>query len=186
MNGKSPLSQEQDECSDTQGLWTPTHNPACDDFSHRGLISEALDTTSPEAPRLMAASQPTLLEMFVREAAKSPLFHFERGMSMKEFLPEDGRAAGVGARTEAGDKEIRADLVIGADGRSSAVRRHAGFTAHSVSPPMDIVWFKLPCLVGRTGSGRCGCAFRQPIREASSRRMVSAFLHGVTEVRLGV
>ena len=111
----------------------------------KSLISEKLDTTSPEALRIMAVSQPALLEMLVREAAKSPLFHLERGMSMKGLLLEDGRVTGVRARTEKAEKEIRADLVIGADGRSSAVRRHARFTAHSVSPPMDVVWCKLPC-----------------------------------------
>ena len=118
----------------------------------KSLISETLDITSPDAPRFMPVSQPALLEMLVSEAAKSPLFHFERGTSMKELLLEDGRATGVRAHTEAGDKEIRADLVVGADGRSSAVRRHAGLTAHSVSPPMDIVWFKLPCPEEWTGA----------------------------------
>ena len=117
----------------------------------RSLFSETLDAPSPEAPRLLALSQPALLEMLVSEAAKSPLFRLERGASMTDFLIEDDRVVGVRARTDAGEQSIRADLVIGADGRSSAVRKHAALTARRVSPPMDIVWCKLPCPEGWNG-----------------------------------
>ena len=117
----------------------------------RSLIRETLDSASPEAPRFLAVSQPALLEMLVNEAAKSPLFRLERGASMTDFLVEDDRVVGVRARTDTGEQSIRANLVIGADGRSSAVRKHAGLTARRVSPPMDIVWCKLPCPEGWKG-----------------------------------
>ena len=37
------------------------------------------------------------------------------------------------------------NLVIGADGRNSVVRKQMGVSSHHMSPPMDIVWCKLPC-----------------------------------------
>ncbi len=117
----------------------------------RSLINETLDTASPNAPRLLALSQPELLEMLVRESAKTPLFKLERGASMTDLLVENDRVVGVRLHTDAGELSIRADLVVGADGRSSAVRKHAGLTASRVSPPMDIVWCKLPCPEGWTG-----------------------------------
>ena len=39
---------------------------------------------------------------------------------------------------------LNADLVIGADGRGSAVRREAGLELMKTAPPMDILWFRLP------------------------------------------
>lgn len=91
-----------------------------------------------------AISQPLLLEMLVDEAAKSPSFRLERGVSVKDLWIEDDRVVGVRARTESGEREWRADLVIGADGRASVVRKHAGFEARHLNPPMDVVWCKIP------------------------------------------
>ena len=39
---------------------------------------------------------------------------------------------------------MRAVLTVGADGRGSRVRRLAGFEPKKTSPPMDVLWFKLP------------------------------------------
>jgi len=96
--------------------------------------------------RPIAVSQPALLESIVREAAKSPRFEWLRGATARDLLVEGGRVAGVRAHTAEGERILRADLVIGADGRASAVRRHGGFAVREQAPPMDIVWFKVPAL----------------------------------------
>lgn len=108
----------------------------------RPVFRVELDDSGPSP---VAVSQPGMLEMLVAEAAKSPHFHFERGASVSQLLEEDGRVVGARARTEEGERELRADLVIGADGRGSAVRKRAGLTARDLGTPMDIVWCKLPC-----------------------------------------
>jgi 2-polyprenyl-6-methoxyphenol hydroxylase-like FAD-dependent oxidoreductase len=62
-------------------------------------------------------------------------------------LVED--AAGVrGVRYQGagGWHEVRAALTVGADGRFSKVRHLAGFTPVKTSPPMHILWFRLPRL----------------------------------------
>lgn len=92
-----------------------------------------------------ALSQPALLEAIVAEASKRPSFRFARGASVKELLRDGDRIVGVRARTEEGDEEFRADLVIGADGRASVVRKHGGFRVASNGAPMDVVWCKVPC-----------------------------------------
>ncbi len=79
------------------------------------------------------------------EAARAPDFRLERGASVKDLLVEGERVVGVRARTENGEELIHADLVVGADGRASVVRKRAGLTAHHVDQPMDVVWCKLPC-----------------------------------------
>jgi 2-polyprenyl-6-methoxyphenol hydroxylase-like FAD-dependent oxidoreductase len=91
-----------------------------------------------------AISQPGLLEILVGEAGKSPNFRFERGVSVKDLWIEGDRVVGVRGRSEEGERSWRADLVIGADGRASVVRKHGGFVARQVNPPMDVVWCKMP------------------------------------------
>lgn len=97
------------------------------------------------ATRIVAVSQPALLEMLVARACAVPGFRFVRGASVKGFLRDGQRISGARVRTADGEDEVRVDLVIGADGRHSVVRREAGITAHEAGPPMDVVWFKLPC-----------------------------------------
>ncbi|MEU7745852.1 hypothetical protein [Nonomuraea sp. NPDC049158] len=39
---------------------------------------------------------------------------------------------------------MRADLVIAADGRHSTMRAQAGLQSISGSPPLDVLWLRLP------------------------------------------
>ncbi|HME73368.1 MAG TPA: FAD-dependent oxidoreductase [Myxococcota bacterium] len=94
----------------------------------------------------VAMSQSALLEMLVAESSKRPAFHFLRGALVRELLREGGRVIGVRAQTEDGERMFHADLVIGADGRASVVRRRGGFEAEEQAPPMDVVWCKVPGL----------------------------------------
>ena len=43
-----------------------------------------------------------------------------------DLIEEGGRVVGVRAKTPEGELEIRADLVVGCDGRHSTVRERAG------------------------------------------------------------
>jgi 2-polyprenyl-6-methoxyphenol hydroxylase-like FAD-dependent oxidoreductase len=89
-------------------------------------------------------SQPALLEAIVAEGEKRPAFRFVRGASVRDLLRENGRVVGVRASHEGAEPELRADLVIGADGRASVVRRRGGFEARAQDVPMDVVWCKVP------------------------------------------
>jgi 2-polyprenyl-6-methoxyphenol hydroxylase-like FAD-dependent oxidoreductase len=60
------------------------------------------------------------------------------------LIEESGRVDGVLAKTAAGEIEVRADLVVGADGRSSIVREKAGLQVKEFGAPMDVLWFRLP------------------------------------------
>jgi 2-polyprenyl-6-methoxyphenol hydroxylase-like FAD-dependent oxidoreductase len=59
------------------------------------------------------------------------------------LIEENGRIAGVRARTPDGELVVQSALVIGADGRHSTVRERAGLRVDSVGAPMDVVWFRL-------------------------------------------
>ncbi|MGH6673159.1 MAG: FAD-dependent oxidoreductase [Xanthobacteraceae bacterium] len=59
-------------------------------------------------------------------------------------LIEDGeRLVGVRAKTAGGELSIRADLVIGCDGRHSTVREKAGLRGDDYGAPMDVLWFRI-------------------------------------------
>jgi len=60
------------------------------------------------------------------------------------LIEEGGRVVGLRAGTPDGDLTIRADLVVGADGRHSTVRDAAGFKSDEYGAPMDVLWFRLP------------------------------------------
>ncbi len=102
------------------------------------------DDFGPYAPRWV--SQPGLLEMLVQEASRYPGFHLERGGSVSDLLQENGRFVGVRFKKSGEEKEIRADFVVGADGRGSVVRRRAALPDSKDALPMDVVWTKLPLL----------------------------------------
>jgi 2-polyprenyl-6-methoxyphenol hydroxylase-like FAD-dependent oxidoreductase len=59
------------------------------------------------------------------------------------LMEESGRVTGLRAQTPDGELVIRADLVVGADGRHSTVREKAGFTSEDFGAPMDVLWFRL-------------------------------------------
>jgi 2-polyprenyl-6-methoxyphenol hydroxylase-like FAD-dependent oxidoreductase len=111
----------------------------------RPLLRGELDAETFMGRPPQAVSQPGLLEMLVAEAAKSPQFRLVRGASVKDLLVEGDRVVGVRAQTDDGEQRLRADLVVGADGRASVVRKRGGLPARRVDQPMDIVWCKLPC-----------------------------------------
>ena len=97
----------------------------------------------------IAISQPAFLEGVVRTAERSSRFTFERGVAVRSLTWEAGRVTGVTIRDryrgDSTERTIAADLVVGADGRNSMVRKELGLSARSMSPPMDVLWCKLSC-----------------------------------------
>ena len=54
------------------------------------------------------------------------------------------RVNGVRVKTQTGVSELHADLVVGADGRSSTVREAAGLESIDFGAPMDVLWMRIP------------------------------------------
>jgi 2-polyprenyl-6-methoxyphenol hydroxylase-like FAD-dependent oxidoreductase len=74
-------------------------------------------------------SQPAMLEMLVGEASHYSNFKLRRGVTVRDLVLDAGRVTGVVADSTSGPIEVRADLVIGADGRASVIRKRAGLHA---------------------------------------------------------
>jgi 2-polyprenyl-6-methoxyphenol hydroxylase-like FAD-dependent oxidoreductase len=64
-----------------------------------------------------------------------------------ELIEEGGKVVGVKAKNKDEEFEIRAKLVVGADGRSSTIRKAGKFEVENLSVPIDVLWFR----IGRTG-----------------------------------
>lgn len=86
-------------------------------------------------------SQPHFLEELIEQASTYQEFALIQGEPVREIIEDaNGRVAGVKL---AGEQEIRADLVIAADGRNSIVRQRAGLNLEKFSSNIDILWFEL-------------------------------------------
>ena len=76
-------------------------------------------------------------------ARRYPSFHLRMETEVTDLLIENGRVTGVRASAPDGELEVRADLVVGADGRASIVRERAGFEVIDSGSPIDVLWFRL-------------------------------------------
>jgi len=97
-------------------------------------------------PYILMVHQKLLLEILTEEASKYPNFELKMGANVTDLVTESGAIHGVRYASEDGTYEVRALLTVGADGRFSRVRALAGFEPIKTSPPMDVLWFRLPHL----------------------------------------
>ena len=82
------------------------------------------------------------LDFLAREAGKLPSFRLIMSAEVTGLIEESGRIGGLVASTPEGPLEIRAALVVGADGRNSLVREKAGLAVESFGAPSDVLWMK--------------------------------------------
>jgi 2-polyprenyl-6-methoxyphenol hydroxylase-like FAD-dependent oxidoreductase len=60
-----------------------------------------------------------------------------------DLIEDNGRVVGVKAASPDGELTIRADLVVGADGRHSTIREKSGLKSDDYGSPMDVLWFRV-------------------------------------------
>jgi 2-polyprenyl-6-methoxyphenol hydroxylase-like FAD-dependent oxidoreductase len=83
------------------------------------------------------------LQFLAGEAQRYPNFRLIMQAQVVEILEEDGAVSGLVTETPVGRLAIHSRLVVGADGRNSAVREKAGLTVESFGIPSEVVWMKL-------------------------------------------
>jgi 2-polyprenyl-6-methoxyphenol hydroxylase-like FAD-dependent oxidoreductase len=101
------------------------------------------------------------LSFLAEQAARYPKFNLMMKAEVSDLAQESGRVIGVHANTPKGSVEVRADLVVGADGRNSILRAKAGLQVKEFGAPMDVLWFRLSrspddpvATMGRFDTGR--------------------------------
>src|SRR5262249_56145753 len=85
-----------------------------------------------------------LLGALRRRAEPLPSFQCWMSAHVSGLIEEDGACVGVrGTRHGAEPFEVRADVVIGADGRYSAIAKMGGFTAACEHHEFDLLWLTM-------------------------------------------
>jgi 2-polyprenyl-6-methoxyphenol hydroxylase-like FAD-dependent oxidoreductase len=83
------------------------------------------------------------LSFLVQQGTGYPTFNLKMEAEVVALLEQQGRITGIEARTPQGTLRVEADLVVGADGRSSIVREQAGLEVLDLGAPMDALWMRL-------------------------------------------
>lgn len=83
------------------------------------------------------------LDFLADDGRRFPNFSLEMQAEATNLIEEQGRVVGVKVRTPQGERELRADLVVGADGRSSILRERSALAVEDLGAPIDALWFRL-------------------------------------------
>ncbi|OLP03272.1 hypothetical protein BVU76_05985 [Mycolicibacterium porcinum] len=101
------------------------------------------------------------LDLLADAGRSEPDFALRMRTEVTGLLRDGERVTGVRYTGPEGEGELRADLTVACDGRTSTVRREAGLTTRDYPVPFDVWWFRLPrnedgqySLIPRTGPGR--------------------------------
>jgi 2-polyprenyl-6-methoxyphenol hydroxylase-like FAD-dependent oxidoreductase len=125
---------------------------------------------------------------FLREhAARYPGFSLSMGTSAQELLEERGHIVGLRAAGPGGEIAIRADLVIGADGRDSTLRRAAGLAVQDLGAPIDVLWMRIAKHAGdpQGSGGRIGTGHFMAMIDRGDYWQCAYVIHkgGIDEIR---
>jgi 2-polyprenyl-6-methoxyphenol hydroxylase-like FAD-dependent oxidoreductase len=83
------------------------------------------------------------LNFVATQARAHATFRLLMQAEVTDLRQSDGRVRGCVVTTSEGAIEIDADLVVGADGRHSAVRAKAGLVVEDLGAPIDVLWMRI-------------------------------------------
>ena len=83
------------------------------------------------------------LDFLASHARKFPGFRLRMETQVTDLLFDADRVVGIKATTPDGPLEVRAKLVVAADGRSSTLRKSAGLEVIDSGSPIDVLWFRV-------------------------------------------
>jgi 2-polyprenyl-6-methoxyphenol hydroxylase-like FAD-dependent oxidoreductase len=152
-------------------------------------------------PFIAMMPQWDFLNFLAEQGRRYPNFSLFMEANVEDLLHANGRVAGLMARTPSGQLEVRADLVVAADGRHSVLRDRAGLALDDLGAPMDVLWFRLSRapgdsseIIGHFEPGRllvqinrgsywqCAIVIPKGAADAVRERGLDAFRAHVTEV----
>ena len=83
------------------------------------------------------------LNFLSSHAKMFPSFQILMGHEAKNLIKDGQQIVGVVARNDDGEVQVRADLVVGCDGRHSVTRSAARLEVIEHGVPVDVLWFRL-------------------------------------------
>ena len=133
------------------------------------------------------------LDFLTEHAELYPTFRLMMRAEVTDLIESGNQVLGVKAETPEGPLEFRADLVVGADGRSSVVRERSGLEIERLGAPIDVLWFRLSrqpddqmqalgrfangkimVMINRDSYWQCGYVIRKGALEAIKQRGLEA------------
>ena len=103
------------------------------DFSHLPV----------HAPFIAMMPQWDFLDFLAEQGRRYPTFQLVMQAEVFELIERDARVVGLRAQTPGETLDIYANLVVGADGRSSTVRSLGRLPVQDVGAPIDVLWMRL-------------------------------------------
>ena len=202
-----------------------TIHPSTLELMHElGILEELLQRPYQQLPRLTAqmGSEEIVLADFTRlstrcryialmpqwdflsflaeQARRYSTFHLRTQAEVTGLIEDSGRVTGVRAKTPSGVLEVRAELVVGADGRNSIVRDSSGLKVQEIGAPMDGLWMRLskkpsdPSLALRFDRGKilvtidrgdywqCAVVIRKGALEETRRKGIEELRASIVEI----
>ena len=83
------------------------------------------------------------LNFLASHARKFPTFTLHMQHEVSDLLIENGCVVGVRMKTPEGEREARANLVIGADGRHAVTHTRGNLDLREFGVPIDVLWTRL-------------------------------------------
>jgi 2-polyprenyl-6-methoxyphenol hydroxylase-like FAD-dependent oxidoreductase len=83
------------------------------------------------------------LNFLADEGGRYHGFQVRMSAEVTDVSEHDGAVIGLRAETAQGPLDVRAALVVGADGRHSTIRKRAGLSVEEFGASMDVLWFRL-------------------------------------------
>jgi 2-polyprenyl-6-methoxyphenol hydroxylase-like FAD-dependent oxidoreductase len=140
------------------------------------------------------------LDFLAEQGRRYPTLHLRMQTEVTGLIEENGRVVGVRGNTAAGQVEVRADLVVGADGRNSVVRDCSGLEIEDLGAPTDVLNMrlskrtgdpvvavladhgKLLAMLDRGDYWQCGFPILKGSAEEVQRGGIEHFREGIVEV----
>jgi 2-polyprenyl-6-methoxyphenol hydroxylase-like FAD-dependent oxidoreductase len=98
---------------------------------------------SAPCPFIALMPQWDFLNFLADKGRRFPSLNILMSSQVTSLIETSGRVAGVSVTTAHGPMEVRADLVVGCDGRASTVRAASGLVVQDLGSPIDVLWFRL-------------------------------------------
>jgi 2-polyprenyl-6-methoxyphenol hydroxylase-like FAD-dependent oxidoreductase len=138
------------------------------------------------------------LNFLLEHAERYPAFRLITNAEVTGLIESGNQVLGVSAETPEGPLEVRANLVVGADGRSSVVREASGLEVEHLGAPMDVLWFRLPrkpddqsqalgrfangkimVMINRDSYWQCGYVIRKGALDEIKQQGLEKFRHDI-------
>lgn len=107
------------------------------------VVIADFSTLKVRCPFIAFVPQWDFLNLLRDKASQFPNFKLLMSTQVIEIKEEAGRTVGIRAQSNGDMFDINCELVVGADGRNSTVRKAAGLKVLEFGAPIDVLWFRI-------------------------------------------